>query len=311
MATKLTTEVAGHRLTLTNLDKPLFPDGFTKGEVIYYLQHIESAILPQIVERCLTRVRFPNGTQAPAFYEKNIPSGSPAWVHTQLVETSEGTVTYPVATGIADLVWLGNLAAIEFHAPQWVISDATNGPGGLVLTGEQEPATRTLLIDLDPGDGVGIDTLAKAALITATQLAEFGLEGLVKSSGGKGLQLSFPLVPTPASETFEFAKALAQLLTRRYPKMFTSVISKQARAGLVYLDYAQNLAARNTVVAYSLRGNTKPRVATPLTWDEVGQIAAGNLVPDFGPNEALDRLQQVGDLWASPPSAGKLFSLDI
>ncbi len=55
-------EVAGHELTLTNVDKVLYPAcGFTKGQVIDYYLRASPVLLPHLADRALTQVRFPEG----------------------------------------------------------------------------------------------------------------------------------------------------------------------------------------------------------------------------------------------------------
>lgn len=72
-------EVDGRVLRLTNLDKPLFPQtGTTKAEVLAYLTDVAPALLPQLRDRPVTRLRFPHGTAADSFFEKNLPKGAPS-----------------------------------------------------------------------------------------------------------------------------------------------------------------------------------------------------------------------------------------
>lgn len=297
MSERIATEIDGLPLALSNLDKPLFPSGFTKGELIAYYVEIADTMLPHLRERALTRVRFPNGTSGESFYEKNVPPGAPSWVSSVDVATSAGTVKYVTATRRADLAWLANLASVELHTPQWRVSDATGSPDGLLLSGPDEPRSTTLIVDLDPGPGITPADSAKGAILAATVLAQMGLEASAKSSGNKGLQLSVPIQPTPASKVHAFAMALAQHLARRYPRQFVAVMSKQARADLIFVDYGQNLAARNTVTAYSVRGLDSPSVATPLTWEEVAALSPDAPVR-VTPAQMIERVAAHGDLWA-------------
>ena len=57
---RVTVTVEDRTLTLSNLDKVLYPDaGFTKGEVIDYYTRIAPVMLPHIERRPLTCKRFP------------------------------------------------------------------------------------------------------------------------------------------------------------------------------------------------------------------------------------------------------------
>lgn len=296
MESRISTQIDGVTLWLSNLEKPLFANGFTKGELISYYVEIAGAMLPHLEGRAITRVRFPGGTRSQWFYEKNAPSGTPEWVETLAVATSAGQVSYVVARDRATLAWLANLAAVELHTPQWRLENATVGAAGVILDGDAEPRSTTLVIDLDPGPGITPADSARAAIVAATTLAELGLVAHPKTSGNKGLQLSAPISPTPASSVFAFAQALARHLAARYPRLFVATMAKEARTGLVFLDYAQNLAARNTVTAYSVRGLDSPSVATPLTWDEVAALSPDSVLQTT-PAQALERVGRMGDLW--------------
>ena len=84
--------VEGRALELSNLDKVLYPAaGFTKGEVIDYYTRIAPVLLPHLRDRPLTRIRFPNGVDRPAFFEKNAPAGTPAWVRTETLPVPGST----------------------------------------------------------------------------------------------------------------------------------------------------------------------------------------------------------------------------
>ncbi|MDN5761867.1 MAG: non-homologous end-joining DNA ligase [Microlunatus sp.] len=295
-AHSIRTRIAGRELSLVNLDKVLYPAvGYAKAEVISYYAQIADVLLPHVADRALTRVRFPDGVAGPSFYEKNAPAGTPDWVRTQRIETSDGPVAYVVADEPATVVWLANLAALELHVPQWRISalDRTTTVAGAVERGE--PLVDRVVIDLDPGAGMSIIETARAALIAAERLAADGLVPVPQTSGNKGIQVYAAVAPTPARQVWSYVKRLNVTLHRHQPELFVSSMSIAERAGRIYVDYNQNLAARNTIAPYSLRGRERPNVATPLTWDEVA--AAGS--PDdlrFSPDEVLARVARHGDL---------------
>src|ERR671933_554663 len=111
---KVTVEVAGRTLPLSNLDKVLYPEvGFTKGEVIDYYVAVADVLLPHLADRILTRKRWPDGTSAEPFFEKNAPRGPPAWVRTALMLMhGDDGVEYVVADSLPTLVSLANLPAL-------------------------------------------------------------------------------------------------------------------------------------------------------------------------------------------------------
>ena len=54
----IVTRVGERTLTLTNLDKVLYPSvGFTKAEVIDYYLRVAPVMLPHIRDRAMTRLR--------------------------------------------------------------------------------------------------------------------------------------------------------------------------------------------------------------------------------------------------------------
>lgn len=291
-------QVAGRELSVVNLDKVMYPaTGYTKAEVISYYAQIADVLLPYVTDRVLTRVRFPDGVDGPSFYEKNAPAGTPDWVRTERILTSDGPVSYVVADEPATLVWLANLAALELHVPQWRVGvlDPRTAASGALERGE--PLADRVVVDLDPGAGTTIVDVARAALIAAERLAADGLVPVAQTSGSKGIQVYAAVAPTPSRRIWAYVKRLNATLHRQQPDFFVASMSIAERAGRIYVDYNQNLAARNTIAPYSLRGRERPSVATPLSWEEVAATAA----PDdlrFSPEDVLDRVAEHGDLAA-------------
>ncbi len=293
--TEVRTEIEGRLLTLTNLDKVLYPDAsFTKAEVIDYYLRIAPVMLPHLADRAITRLRFPDGTAKQPFYEKNAPAGLPDWVRTCRVHGSGTVIDYLVADEVATLVLLANYAALELHTPQWQIPEASPAEVHLDAT---IPAD-LVMIDLDPGAGTEPAATAKAALMLAGELAKDGLVPYPKTTGNKGLQIQARIVPTPAGEVVEYVRTLAIEQERRLPDQFIVSQNIAQRANKILIDVMQNLAQRNTITAYSLRGKEQPTVSTPVTWDEVAQAAAGDRVLRFTATEVLDRVERWGDLSA-------------
>lgn len=289
----LRAQVGEHTVPLSNLDKPLYPDGTTKAEVIAYYGEVAATMLPHLAGRAVTRVRWPDGTDAPSFFEKNIPAGAPDWVTSCEVIASNTRISYPVVDSPATLVWLANLAALELHTPQWRVEHQPPQP----FVVDAETPADLLVVDLDPGQGVALADSAQAALLVARELAAAGLVPVPRTSGGKGLQLQAAIQPTPAGEVLEYVRALAARLAADHPDRFVTTQAKAARPGRILIDWLQNQATRNTICSYSLRGREHPTVATPLTWDEVGEASEGAPL-GFGPDQALARIADRGDLAA-------------
>ena len=111
----VTTTVEGRTLTLSNLDKVLFPaTGFTKGEMIDYYVRVAPAMLAHVRDRPLTMKRFPNGVEKSSFFEKHVPSHAPDWLHqVSVASTSDGggAVAYSVVCDLPSLVCLSRLVS--------------------------------------------------------------------------------------------------------------------------------------------------------------------------------------------------------
>ncbi len=280
-------DVGGRSLTLSNLDKVIYPtSGFTKGEVIDYYRQVADPLVRHLRDRPATRKRWPDGVDSEAFFEKNAPRGTPGWVRTVLVEHGEG-VHYVVVDDLPTLVWLANLAALELHVPQWTV-----GPRGGVRD------CNLLVFDLDPGSPATIVECCRVAGLLRERLADDGLQAWPKTSGKKGAQLYVPLSPAvPGERTSAYAKQLATELSREHPDLVVATMSKGARPGKVFIDWSQNNPAKTTIAPYSLRGTDRPQVSTPLEWDEVSEAKrAADLV--FSPADVVDRLEEYGDLLA-------------
>jgi bifunctional non-homologous end joining protein LigD len=278
-------QVDDRTVRLTNLDKVLYPaTGFTKGEVIDYYARIAPAMLPHIDGRALTFRRYPNGVDEPGFFEKNCPGHRPAWMDTA---AAPGGVNSCLIDHPAGLVWAGNQAAIEIHVPMAKAIDLAN--------------PTILAFDLDPGPPADVLHCARVAIEVRAVLETVGLEGFVKTSGSKGLQLYVPLNTTTTHEhASSFALAVGQLLARQAPDRVLVEMTRALRPGKVFIDWSQNSFHKTTIGPYSLRARDSPTVSTPLSWDELSDALDRNdadaLVFEAG--DVLERVTEDGDLFA-------------
>ena len=103
---------------LSNPDKVLFArSGFTKRQLVDYYVRVAPVLLPHLRDRPLTLKRYPNGVEAPFFYEKQCPSHAPAWVKTARVRSTSKEIRYCLIQDLPTLVWAANLADLEMHVP--------------------------------------------------------------------------------------------------------------------------------------------------------------------------------------------------
>jgi bifunctional non-homologous end joining protein LigD len=283
--------VGNRRLKVTNLDKVLYPKTrTTKAQVIDYYARVADVILPHLKGRPLTLRRFPEGVGNPgaSFFEKNCPKHRPEWVKTTpiYVDRRAGEIDFCLCENHPTLIWMAQLAALELHP-------------SLSKAKRMEQPT-VLAFDLDPGPPASLVQCCQVALRVRELFGAFGLEGFPKVSGGKGLQVYFPLnTRVTYEETSPFAKAVAQLLEKQTPKGVVSKMAKVDRRGKVFVDWSQNHQKKTTIAVYSLRARDRPTASIPLHWREVERGAkrgdAENLrfeIPD-----AVKRIEKEGDLF--------------
>ena len=112
-------EIAGRRLSLSNLEKDLYPSyGFTKAHVLEYYSRIAEFILPHLKDRALTLKRYPEGVEKDFFFEKRCPSHHPAWVKTASIRRDDSEwITVCLVNDLETLLWVENLASLELHVP--------------------------------------------------------------------------------------------------------------------------------------------------------------------------------------------------
>jgi bifunctional non-homologous end joining protein LigD len=295
---KVAVEVEGRTLTLSNLDKVLYPEtGFTKAEVIDYYTRIAPYMLPHVTDRPLTFKRYPDGVEGKFFFEKNAPSHAPDWVKRVSLPSpgstkNRTTINYALMNDLPTLVWAANLAALEFHVPMWKVN-----------TRARSAATRTrnpdlLVFDLDPGPPATIVQCCEVAQRVRDVLDADGLAGYPKTSGSKGLQLYVPLdAKRPWEDVHAYARELAQRLEKEHPKLVVWNMKKELRTGKVLVDWSQNNSAKTTVAVYSLRARPAPTVSTPVTWEEV-ESCTDPADLRFTSADVLARVGDLGDLFA-------------
>jgi bifunctional non-homologous end joining protein LigD len=289
MSKKTEIEVAEKKLTVSNLEKVLYPEvGFTKGQVIDYYIRIAPVLLPHLKNRPITLKRYPDGVGGFFFYEKQCPAHRPDWVKTKEVPSRReaGKIDYCLMNDLPTLVWAANLADLELHT----------------FLHRAPAITRptSLAFDLDPGAPADMVLCCRVGLWLRAILEGLGLQSLAKTSGSKGLQIFVPLnAATSYEKTKPFAHALAERLEREHPEQVVSRMQKVLRKDKVLIDWSQNDEHKTTVNVYSLRAKSHPAVSTPVTWPEVEVVAekgdASRLV--FDSEAVLERVKQHGDLF--------------
>jgi len=233
--------------------------------------------------------RYPNGVEAPYFYEKQCPKPTPPFVETCQVARHHkpGSIQFCLANNLPTLVWAANLGDLELHT---FLSRAPD---------VHRPTE--IVFDLDPGPPADIILCCKVGLRLKELLAKFGLESFPKTSGSKGIQVYVPLNTRVTYEkTKQFAHAMAETLERESPESVVSKMQKNLRAKKVLVDWSQNDIHKTTVCVYSLRAKEHPTVSTPVTWEEIASALKKRSAKPltFEAGEVLKRVEKQGDLFA-------------
>lgn len=270
---------------ITNPEKVLWPElGLTKADYLLYLAKVSPYLLAHVADRPLTLIRFPNGIHGRSFYQKDAPAGTPEWVKTVPVWSSDRKAyIHPViADSPETLLWLGNMAALELHA-------------GFHVLGRETP--ETLAFDLDP-TVPGFEPVREVAMALHELLTQLGLPHVAKTSGATGLQVFLRLREGHTYEqTRVFTQTVAEYLQQRMPNTVTLERLKKNRGNKVYVDYLQHGESRTLIAAYSARATVHATASTPVTWTE---LAEGAVPEQFTVLTVPSRLTQLGDLMDQP-----------
>lgn len=283
-------------IVITNPDKELYPEaGLSKLDLARFYEAIGEHLLPHLRNRPLTIVRCPNGWQGHCFYQKSARGTHPALDRVK-VHTSDGPADYLMASSVAAIVATLQLGALELH------------PWG--ATADELDFADRLTFDLDPADDVGWPAIVEAATLVRTLLEKIGLQGFLKTTGGKGLHVVLPVEPTLRWEAAKgFSKAVADLLCQTFPDRFTPSISRASRRGRIFIDYLRNAEGSTAVAAYSLRARANAPVPTPISWSELRRDVRFD---HFNAKNLLRRLaRRKHDPWASFFSLRQAITADM
>ncbi|MBP1995005.1 non-homologous end-joining DNA ligase [Paenibacillus eucommiae] len=281
--------IEGHELTITNPDKPLWPEAqITKLDYLQNLLQLAPYLLRYCRNRHLTTIRFPHGYGDKSFYQKNAPEPVPDFVN--LAPLSG--INYVNLDSLPTLIWLGNLACLEFHPSFHYI-------------GETTPAE--WVIDIDPSLEEEPRIMLAAQLI-GEALEAMHIQSVPKTSGATGVQI---YIPIQRGYSFDQLRKLGHFIgsyaVNKYPRLFTIERFKKNRGDLIYIDYLQHAYGKTLSAPYTPRARKDATISTPLLWKEV----ALNPSPrEFNQHTIIDRLNSMGDLIDQTPLQNLDFVLE-
>ena len=245
-------------VSISNPDRVVYEElGLTKLELARYYEDIAPWMLPQVSRRPLTLVRCPEGRAKECFYQKHVAARFPEAVLRLPIEEQGGVATYAAIDSTAGLLSLVQMGVLEFHV--W----------GSHMENVDYPDQ--IVFDFDPDAQLPFARVADAACLVRDVLAGLGLRSFVKTTGGKGLHVVAPILPTRTwDEVKPFTKAVAEALVRLDPSAYTINMALSRRVGKIYVDYLRNGRGATSVCAFSTRRRPGGPVSVPLRWDELG-----------------------------------------
>ncbi len=248
---------------LTHPDKVVDPSsGVTKRQLWEYYLAIAEYLLPHVVDRPVSIVRCPDGSESACFFQKHRNAMLPAGVGSiDVPDKKTGKVEPYITVSSAEaLASLAQIGVLELH-PWSSKQDDLEHPDRIIM-------------DLDPDEAISWKTLAAAALEVRAVLKKVGVESFLKSTGGKGLHIVVPFVPEHSWESIKtFAHEVALQMERSNPALYLSRMSKQARKGKIYVDYLRNERGATSIAAFSPRSRRGLPVSIPLHWAQLKQEA--------------------------------------
>jgi len=271
-------------IRISNPDRVMYDaPRLTKLDIARYYDAIAPAMMPHVEGRPLTLVRCGHGILGDCIYMKH----SKLWAFPALtrVKIQEKTKVgdYLAIESPEGIIGLAQIDILEIHT--WNTRyRRVELPDRIVL-------------DLYPGPQVRWPAVVDAAKLVRGLLQTLDLESFVKTTGGRGLHVVIPLAPRDDwSVCLEFARAVADALTRHDPKRFTTNFSKRGRERQILIDYMRNNRTNTSIAAFSTRARTGAPVSMPLSWREL----APTLDPaSFTVKTAPGRLaRQRKDPWA-------------
>jgi len=287
MATKppaIEVEAGEHTVRISNPDRVYFPElGLTKLDLVNYYLSVGDGIVAALRERPCMLHRFPDGLAGEKVHQKRVPHGAPPWLQTV-------RVTFPrynrhadelCVTQLGEVIWAVQMSTVEFHP--WNSRRADT---------EKPDEWR---IDLDPMPECGFDTVRRVAHVAHEVLDELGMTGYPKTSGGRGLHVYVRIAPEYGfGDVRRAALAFAREVERRSPEVTTTWWRKDRDPTKLFVDYNQNARDHTIASAYSVRGNQRGTVSTPIRWDEVDAVEPD----DFTLQTVPARFAELGDLHA-------------
>ena len=278
-------DVGGRDVRISSPDRVYFPErGETKLDLARYYLAVGNGILRALRERPTMLHRFPKGVTGAKVHQKRLPKGAPDWVETVRLHFPRYDLHADelCPTEVAQIIWAVQMSTVELH------------PWNVRRTDVDRPDEWR--IDLDPMPDAPFDRVRRVADVCREVLDELGVVGFPKTSGGSGLHVYVRIEPRwEFGDMRRAALAFAREVERRAPQDVTTTWWRKDRdPAAVFVDYNQNARDHTIAAAYSVRGNARGTVSTPITWDEIADVEPQDCTIATVPQ----RFAEIGDLHA-------------
>jgi bifunctional non-homologous end joining protein LigD len=263
-------------VTLSHPDKVLYPKtGFTKQNVADYYNRVQQWMLPLLIDRPLALVRCPGGVAAKCFFQRNWTPTLPQSIDKINIGEGKNKEFHVTLHDLTGVISLAQLSVLEIHTWNCKNNDIEHPD--------------QLIFDLDPGPGLEWKRIVQAAQTLRETLDSLHLPTFLKTSGGKGLHITIPIVANLDWDAAKnFCGAIAKSLAEK-SDLFVANMRKDLRGGKVYIDFHRNGRTATAVAPYSTRARETGAVSMPIAWDELPKIKSADQFTIASAGKYLDK----------------------
>ncbi len=261
---KQETAVKIGKVVLSSPNKILYPDdGVTKLDYARYLLAVGPRLLAHVQRRLISLVRCPDGQAGECFFQRHTLRGFTSEV--KQFERADKSEPFLYIENMAGLIGLAQMNVLEIHI--W----------GSHIDSLEKPDR--MVFDLDPADNVSFATVKEGALRVREVLLALGLKSFPLLSGGKGIHVVVPLMPTLGWDTIkEFSGAVAARMAADQPERYVDTMTKSKRQEKIFIDFFRNDRSATAIAPYSARARVGASVAWPIGWDHLPKFKTANQV---------------------------------
>jgi bifunctional non-homologous end joining protein LigD len=244
---------------ISHPERLIYPElNISKLQLAEYYDRVGAWILPHVQGRPLTLVHCAEGLAGPCRYLRHAKAWGPSALRRIRIREKTKVGEYLVADSIPAVVSLAQMGIVEIHTWNSTVKDL------------ERP--NRIIWDLDPGPEVGWAAIAACARVMRNLLVTLGLEAWIKTTGGRGVHIVVPIVPSSDwSAVLEFSRAVSEVVVRTNPRLYTTTFSKKGREHKILIDYLRNNRTNTSICAYSTRARAGARVSMPIAWKDLNE----------------------------------------